>query len=48
MCEFCVEIDAVILRYRRLRDQVSDEQTRDAAEHLMAQLETQKAALHPK
>ena len=32
MCDVCVEIDAIMARYKRLRDQISDEQTRDAAE----------------
>jgi hypothetical protein len=47
MCKLCDEIAAAMVRYRRLRDQVSDEQTRDAAEYLLAQLESRKAALHP-
>jgi hypothetical protein len=46
MCDVCVEIDAIMARYERLRDQISDEQTRDAAELLLAELEARKAALH--
>jgi len=46
MCDVCVEIDAIMARYKRLRDQISDEQTRDAAELLLAELEARKAALH--
>jgi hypothetical protein len=41
------EIDETIARYRRLREQISDKQTIEAADRLIAELEAQKLALHP-
>ncbi len=47
MCEKCDEIDETIARYKRLKIQISDAQANQAADRLIAQLEAQKAALHP-
>jgi hypothetical protein len=47
MCDQCVKIDESIARYKRIKDLINDKQTQEAAEHLLAELETKKAALHP-
>ena len=47
MCDRCHKIDDAIARYRRLKDQISDEQTRKAVRTLLAELEAKKAELHP-
>jgi hypothetical protein len=47
MCEKCVEIDKKIERYRNILRSIRDEATVDGAEKLIADLEAQKAALHP-
>jgi hypothetical protein len=47
MCEKCKEIDVTIARYRRLRNQVNDQQTRQAADDLIAKLEAEKCSLLP-
>jgi hypothetical protein len=47
MCDQCVKINASIARYRRIREQINDKQTQEAADLLLAELEAQKAALHP-
>ena len=47
MCEKCKSIDDQIGRYRRLGAQISDAQTLNGIERLIAELEDQKRALHP-
>lgn len=47
MCEKCAEIDNRIERYRRLLTGVADQVTVDRAKELIADLESQKVALHP-
>jgi hypothetical protein len=47
MCEKCVEIDQKIERYRRLQQSILDQYTVDQTKQLVAELEGQKAALHP-
>jgi hypothetical protein len=47
MCEKCVEIDKNVERYRSILRSIRDEATVEGAEKLIADLETQKAALHP-
>jgi hypothetical protein len=42
-----VEIDKKIERYRNILRSIRDEATVDGAEKLIADLEAQKAALHP-
>jgi len=46
MCNKCDEINETIDRYRRLREQINDQQTRQAVESLMAALVAKKLALH--
>jgi hypothetical protein len=41
------EIDETIARYRRLRNQITDKQTIEAADRLIAELEAKKRALDP-
>ena len=47
MCDKCVEIDKTIERYRNILRSINDKKTIDGAEKLIADLEAQKAALHP-
>jgi hypothetical protein len=47
MCEKCVEIDNQIDRYRKILRSINDQVTLDRASTLIADLEAQKAALHP-
>ncbi len=47
MCEKCDEIDKTIERYRGLKERVLDQAVVDGAERLIAELEADKAALHP-
>ena len=47
MCEKCVEIDTTIERYCRIQQWVMDQTFIDRAEELIAELEADKAALHP-
>jgi hypothetical protein len=47
MCEQCDRIEEKIARYKRLRGQIADRQTQDAADRLMMELAARKAALHP-
>ena len=48
MCDACVKIDTIKARYQRLKDGISDEQTRFALKVLLSELETKKVALHPR
>jgi CheY-like chemotaxis protein len=47
MCAKCVEIDKTIQRYRLILLSVSDQITIDRTKDLIADLQTQKSALHP-
>jgi hypothetical protein len=47
MCEKCSEIDKSIERYQRILLSISDQVTVDRAKELIAELQAQKAALHP-
>jgi hypothetical protein len=47
MCNKCVEIDKTIERYRGIKERVSDLALVDRAKQLIAELEADKAALHP-
>ena len=48
MCDKCVEIDEKIKQYRSIVRSITDQPTVDGAKALIADLEAQKAALHPK
>ena len=48
MCSKCDEITATIARYRRLKTQITDQQSNEAAERHFAKLEADKLALHSK
>ena len=47
MCDKCVEHDKKIERYRRVSSSINDQLTTDGLKKLIADLEAQKAALHP-
>jgi hypothetical protein len=47
MCDKCVEHDKKIERYRRVSSSINDQLTIDRLKKLIADLEAQKAALHP-
>ena len=47
MCEKCKSIDERIQRYRLLSAGIRDQQTLDALERMIQELEAQKKALHP-
>jgi hypothetical protein len=47
MCEKCVEIDETIARYQKIQRSIGDPVTVDRAKELIAELQEQKAALHP-
>ena len=47
MCDKCVEHDKKIERYRRGSSSINDQLTIDGLKKLIADLEAQKAALHP-
>jgi hypothetical protein len=47
MCEKCEEIDKTIARYQRILLSIGDQVTVDRTKELIAELEAQKAALHP-
>ena len=47
MCEKFDEIDKTIERYRRILLSISDDLTVDRTRQLIADLQAQKAALHP-
>jgi hypothetical protein len=47
MCEKCDEIDKTIERYRRIKERILDQAFVDRAKELIAELEADKAALHP-
>jgi hypothetical protein len=47
MCEKCAEIDKAIERYRKIQRSIGDQVTVDRTKELIADLQVQKAALHP-
>jgi hypothetical protein len=47
MCDKCFEIDKAIERYQRILVSISDQVTVDRTKELIADLQAQKAALHP-
>jgi hypothetical protein len=47
MCEKCIEIDKRIERYRRILRLISDQITIEQSKELIADLQAQKASLHP-
>ena len=47
MCDKCVEIDEKIRRYQNIARSITDQPTIDGTKRLIADLEAQKAALHP-
>jgi hypothetical protein len=48
MCDKCVEIDERIERHRRIVSRTTDELTNERLAELIADLQAQKAAFHPK
>ena len=48
MCSKCDQINETITRYQRLKRQINDLQITEVADRLLAKLEAQKLALHPK
>jgi hypothetical protein len=47
MCEKCTDIDNTIERYRRILLAIGDQLTIDRTKEMIADLQAQKAALHP-
>ena len=47
MCEKCIEIDKRIERFKRIVNRFTDQQMVQGLTHTIAQLEAEKAALHP-
>ena len=47
MCDKCVEIDEKIKRFENIMRSISDQPTIDGAKRLIAELQAQKAVLHP-
>jgi hypothetical protein len=47
MCDKCDELDKKIEHYHRLASQITDQQFNERANKLIAELEAEKAALHP-
>jgi hypothetical protein len=47
MCDKCTELDDKIEHYRRIASSINDQFTVDRIKVLIAELEAQKAALHP-
>jgi hypothetical protein len=47
MCNKCDEIDKTIVRYRTIKERVADPALVDRAGELIAEMESDKAALHP-
>jgi hypothetical protein len=48
MCEKCVELDKKIARYWGLSEGIDDRAIKDRLASLVAELQAQKTALHPK
>jgi hypothetical protein len=47
LCEKCKDIDDKMARYRRLSRAVNDKPVMESLDRLIADLELEKAALHP-
>ena len=47
MCEKCAEIELTIERFRSIKSAVSDQLTLERAQEVIADLEAQKATIHP-
>jgi hypothetical protein len=47
MCEKCDDIDAKIIRYKRLASQINDKILNDGIAQLMEKMLAEKASLHP-
>jgi hypothetical protein len=47
MCDKCVKLDERIDRYRRISSSITDQLTIDRIKDLIAELQAQKATLHP-
>lgn len=47
MCARCDEIDAKIIRYKRIASQLDDEILLDGLAELLEKLAAEKASLHP-
>jgi hypothetical protein len=47
MCEKCDDIDAKIIRYKRLSSQINDKILNDGIAQLIEKMLTEKASLHP-
>ena len=47
MCEKCDDIDAKIIRYKRLASQINDKILNDGIAQLIEKMLTEKASLHP-
>ena len=47
MCEKCEEIEKTIVRYQRILLSIGDQVIIDRTKELIADLESQKVALHP-
>jgi len=47
MCEKCDDIDAKIIRYKRVASQVNDKILNDGVARLVEKMLAEKASLHP-
>ena len=47
MCVRCDEIDATIIRYKRIASHINDELLQEGLANLLAKLRAEKASLHP-
>jgi hypothetical protein len=47
MCDKCVELDGKIEHYERIRSSIADQLTVDRIEELVAEMNAQKAKVHP-
>ena len=47
MCEKCDDIDAKIIRYKRLASQINDKILNDGIAQLIEKVLAEKASLHP-
>lgn len=47
MCGKCDEIDAKIIRYKRIASQINDELLQEGLAGLLEKIQAEKASLHP-
>jgi len=47
MCARCDDIDAKIIRYKRIASQLNDQLVQDGLAGLLEKMEAEKASLHP-